>query len=146
MSMIQVPYWHLGVDQDGVTRMTRRFVAAAPSGKKWHGIGRIASSQPFGEVNQQQLIVLQPGDFYGWHENPFPQWIVPLCGAWFVETLDGGRVEMGPGELCFGEDQGSRSSGGRQGHQSGVVGDEPCVLLLIQNNPARTTGETGTTA
>ena len=39
----------------------------------------------------------------GWvadrHENPRPQWIIPLSGRWFVSSMDGVRVEMGPGEM-----------------------------------------------
>ncbi len=67
-----------------------------------------------------------------WHENPKPQWIVPLSGRWFVESMDGQRVEMGPGEISFGEDQNTRSQGGRQGHRSGTVGAEPAVLMIVQ--------------
>ena len=38
--------------------------------------------------------------------------------------MDGQRVEMGPGELSFGEDQGTkRDAKGRHGHLSGTVGD-----------------------
>jgi hypothetical protein len=55
-----------------------------------------------------------------------------LSGRWFVESMDGQRVEMGPGEISFGADQNAREAGGRKGHLSGVVGDEPAVLLLIQ--------------
>jgi hypothetical protein len=39
---------------------------------------------------------------------------------------------MGPGEISFGGDQNAREAGGRKGHLSGVVGDEPAVLMLIQ--------------
>ena len=47
-------------------------------------------------------------------------------GRWFVETTDGTRVEMGPGEISFGGDQNARpDSAGRQGHRSGTVGDAP---------------------
>jgi hypothetical protein len=28
---------------------------------------------------------------------------VPLSGRWFVETMDGTRVQMGPGEASFGK-------------------------------------------
>lgn len=40
---------------------------------------------------------------------------------------------MGPGDLSFGEDQLAREdANGRTGHLSGVVGESPCVLMLIQ--------------
>jgi hypothetical protein len=47
--------------------------------------------------------------------------------------MDGTRVEMGPGELSLGEDQGcTKDTRGRFGHRSGTVGDEPAVLMTIQ--------------
>jgi hypothetical protein len=55
-----------------------------------------------------------------------------LSGRWFVESMDGQRVEMGSGEISFGADQNATEAGGRKGHLSGVVGDQPAVLLLIQ--------------
>lgn len=62
-----------------------------------------------------------------------PQWIVPLSGRWFVETMDGKRVEMGPGELSFGNDQNTRvDAQGRRGHRSGAVGNQPAVIMLVQ--------------
>jgi hypothetical protein len=78
------------------------------------------------------VTVLPVGWVGDWHENPKPQWIVPLSGRWFVESMDGGRVEMGPGEFSFGGDQNTRETGGRKGHLSGTVGNEPAVLMLIQ--------------
>ena len=68
-----------------------------------------------------------------WHENPKPQWIVPLSGRWFVETMDGMRVEMGPGEFSFGGDQNANEDArGRIGHRSGTVGDAPATLMVVQ--------------
>ena len=61
-----------------------------------------------------------------------PQWIIPLSGRWFVESMDGVRVEMGPGEISFGEDQNTRQVDGKRGHLSGTVGPEPAVLMLVQ--------------
>jgi hypothetical protein len=62
-----------------------------------------------------------------------PQWIIPLSGRWFVQTMDGKRVEMGPGELSFGEDQGAKPDAkGREGHLSGTVRNEPAVLMIVQ--------------
>ena len=47
--------------------------------------------------------------------------------------MDGTRVEMGPGELSLGEDQGCiKDAQGRNGHRSGVVGNEPAVLMTVQ--------------
>ena len=68
-----------------------------------------------------------------WHENPAPQWIIPLSGRWFVETMDGHRVEMGPGDASLGEDQGSKpDAAGHVGHLSGTLGDAPITLMFVQ--------------
>ncbi len=79
------------------------------------------------------MVTVQPVGWVGeWHENPKPQWIVPLSGRWFVESMDGTVVEMGPGELSLGEDQNTRPTNGRRGHRSGTVGDAPAVLMVVQ--------------
>ena len=79
------------------------------------------------------LITVLPVGWIGtWHENPGRQWIVPLAGRWFVEPMDGARVEFGPGELSFGGDQNCREIDGRRGHLSGTVGDVAAVLMLVQ--------------
>jgi hypothetical protein len=77
-------------------------------------------------------VVLPAGWIGEWHENPAPQWILPISGQWWVEAMDGTRVEMGPGEFSFGEDQGCRESNGRKGHRSGTIGNEPAVLMTVQ--------------
>jgi len=82
------------------------------------------------------LVANMPVGWIGdWHENPKPQWIIPLSGRWFVETTDGVRVEMGPGELSFGGDQNAKPDAhGRVGHRSGTVGDAPAVVMIVQLN------------
>jgi len=137
METLDIPYWHVWVDSSGLTHQTRRALATSLSPGDWHGIAKLLTSDIDADVNQQQIIVLLPGVVFAWHENPYSQWIVPLSGRWFVETLDGVRVEMGPGEISLGEDQGSATIEGRTGHQSGAIGDSPCVLLLIQRVPGQ---------
>jgi hypothetical protein len=85
------------------------------------------------------FTVLPVGWIGSWHENPKAQWIVPLSGRWFVESMDGQRIEMGCGEISFGADQGCREVDGRLGHRSGTVGDVPAVLMLIQLHDASAT-------
>jgi hypothetical protein len=83
------------------------------------------------------LVTVQPVGWIGaWHENPKPQWIIPLSGRWFVEAMDGTRVEMGPGEFSFGGDQNCTKKDGKQGHISGTVGDDPAVLMIVQLDDA----------
>jgi len=127
-----VNYWHLSTDADGVSRqalcaMTEFELKSIqpPAEPQWQG-ERLTGTMT-------TLVTVLPVGWIGaWHENPKPQWIVPLSGRWFVESMDGARVEMGPGELSFGGDQNCREAGGKLGHRSGTVGDAPAVLMIIQ--------------
>ncbi len=129
-------YWHVWVDEAGVSHQQRRAIThferqsmggAAP---QWNAVG---DADP-----RRTLFAVLPVGWTGeWHENPAPQWIVPLAGRWFVETMDGTRVEMGAGELSFGGDQGCTADAeGRRGHRSGTLGDEPAVLMMVQTDDA----------
>jgi len=128
-----LPYWHVWTAGDGVSRQTRREIdafdlraIAAGAAPQWQH----EDKTPAAVIN---FSVLPAGWIGEWHENPKPQWIVPLSGRWFVETMDRIRVEMGPGELSLGEDQGTRPDAqGRKGHRSGVVGEAPAVLMIVQ--------------
>ena len=125
-------YWHLCTDEDGVSHQRREaldaFASASMSGAapQWNDAQATAP--------KRVVFSVQPVGWVGeWHENPEPQWIVPLSGRWFVESMDGQRVEMGPGEASFGEDQGCVADAqGRRGHRSGTVGDEPAHLMIVQ--------------
>jgi len=79
------------------------------------------------------MVTVQPVGWIGtWHENPKPQWIVPLSGRWFVEAMDGTHVAMGAGEISFGGDQNCSEVDGKRGHRSGTLGDVPAVLMVVQ--------------
>ena len=126
-----VPYWHICTGTDGASRITQCFLT------QWEYKG-VGPADP--QWNNQQkrseataVFTVQPVGWVGeWHENPAPQWICVMSGRWWVESMDGTRVEMGPGELMLGEDQSCRETDGRKGHKSGTIGDEPCVLLCMQ--------------
>jgi len=128
-----VSYWHVWTDDKGVSHQKRCEMSAF----KLQSISEGAApswidkqSTPGATV----LVVVQPVGWVGeWHENPKPQWIIPLSGRWFVETMDGKRVEIGPGEVSFGGDQNTRPDvQGRKGHRSGTVGNQPSVNLIVQ--------------
>ncbi|HJU19536.1 MAG TPA: cupin domain-containing protein [Stellaceae bacterium] len=128
----QVTYWHLWTDERGVSRQTRCVIGdftlqpiRPPASPQWLGQKTTAEATVM-------LTVLPVGWVGTWHENPKPQWIVPLSGRWFVESMDGQRVEMGPGDISFGADQNTREENGKKGHLSGTVGGEPAVLMLVQ--------------
>ena len=84
------------------------------------------------DVASRAMWVLPTGWRGGWHRNPARQWVIPLSGHWFVQTQDGARVEMGPGEMHLGDDLDSvPDEYGRVGHDSGVLGNEPCTVQVI---------------
>lgn len=129
-----VPYWHLWTDADGISHQSR----CALRDFDWRSMGPPAAPQWQGRHHSgamTTLVTVQPVGWLGeWHENPRPQWIIPLSGRWFVESMDGTRVEMGCGELSFGGDQRCRDLDGRRGHVSGTVGDVPAVLMIVQHD------------
>ncbi|HEX3837324.1 MAG TPA: hypothetical protein VHW25_10220 [Steroidobacteraceae bacterium] len=132
-----VNYWHLYTDSAGVTHQRRCVMTefelksiSPPAAPQWQG-------RP-SRGDMSVLVMVLPIGWVGeWHENPKPQWIVPLSGRWFVESMDGMRVEMAAGEISFGADQHSQETDARRGHRSGTVGDAPAVLMVIQFNEAR---------
>ncbi|WP_026434397.1 cupin domain-containing protein [Paracidovorax oryzae] len=126
-----VPYQHLYTDADGVSR----FQACALTGYELHRVG--AADPQWNNTMERGdstvVFTVQPVGWVGeWHENPAPQWIVVLSGRWWIEAMDGTRIEQGPGEFSFGGDQGCAEVDGRKGHRSGTVGDEPCCLMTVQ--------------
>jgi hypothetical protein len=128
-----LPYWHVWTDDDGLTRQTRCELSAFALESMGGGAAAQWNDRLMTTESGVLFCVLPVGWVGEWHENPRPQWIVPLSGCWFVETTDGARVEMGPGEVSFGGDQHSRpDADGRTGHRSGTVGDAPAVLMVIQ--------------
>ena len=137
-------YWHLWTDEDGVTHQTRC---------QFKGFAIEAFSPPSPPLAIDRLkmkassvvvSILPPGLEADWHKNPRSQWIIPLSGRWYVESMDGTRIEMGPGEISFGEDQTARpDTDNRVGHLSGTVGNEPAVLLVVQIDDDPTTGNPG---
>ncbi|MBL1178933.1 hypothetical protein [Pantanalinema sp. GBBB05] len=128
-----IDYWHVWTDANGISHQSRRQIQdftlksiSPPAAPQWMG----ALQQEGATV---VFAVLPIGWIGDWHENPKPQWIIPLSGRWFVETMDGQRVEMGSGEISFGADQNTQADAqGRRGHLSGTVGDEPAVLMIVQ--------------
>ena len=126
-----VPYSHLYVDENGVSRQAQcaltnyELKGVGPADPQWN------DKMKRGEATV--VFTVQPVGWVGdWHENPAPQWIIVLSGRWFIESMDGTRIEQGPGEFSFGEDQGCRETDGRKGHRSGTIGDAPCRLMTVQ--------------
>jgi hypothetical protein len=126
------PVWHIWRDGSGVSHQKQEWFDDFDLTSFIGNIPQVWTSPVHQGSSNSLFLYLLPGQEYQWHENPVPQWIVTISGRFFVETMDGVRVEMGPGEIAFGADQGCRCIDGRQGHRSGVVGPDPVVLMLIQ--------------
>jgi hypothetical protein len=128
----KIGYWHIWTDDDGISHQTR----CEMDNFELKGVGNAAPQWNDKQESSEATVVftVQPVGWVGeWHENPKPQWIVPLSGRWFVESMDGTRAEMGPGDLSLGEDQNCiEDEQGRKGHRSGTIGDEPAVLMTVQ--------------
>jgi len=127
----QVSFWHLWTDEEGVSHQTHCSLGAFE-------LARVGAAAPQWNDRQTRsdatvVFTVQPVGWVGeWHENPAPQWIVVLSGRWWIESMDGTRIEQGPGEFSLGEDQGSILKQGRKGHRSGTIGSQPAVLMTVQ--------------
>lgn len=124
-----LPFLHMWTQLDGTSRIDLSHM----TGFGMKSVGGGADPQwirPFpGEVVAINFAILPVGWTGDWHESPRPQWVIPLRGRWFIETMDGNRVEMGPGDIHFGQDEGTTNE---KGHRSGQIGDEPCLQIMIQ--------------
>lgn len=132
-----IPYRHLWTDAHGKSHLAlcefKTFdlkTMSAPAAPQWQN--------RLGTETMTTIATVQPDQWLGdWHEDPKPQWIIPLAGRWFIEAMDGTRFEMGPGEIAFGEDLNTvpDESGpmkGKKGHLSGNVGGGEVKLFVIQ--------------
>ena len=126
-------YWHNWTDGKGVSHLTRCELStfelqslSPPAAPEW------ANRQASG--NASVITVPQPAGWKGmWHQESKVYWIVTLTGKWFVEAMDGTRMELGPGDVWLAEDQESKEDAeGRKGHHSGNIGDETVTLMVVE--------------
>jgi hypothetical protein len=128
----RLEYWHLWADKGGVSHQARCTIEEFDLRSIQPGTAPQWQGKKTSAVMSTFVTVLPVGWVGTWHENPRPQWIVPLKGRWFVEAMDGSRAEMAPGELAFGGDQNCVEVDGKRGHRSGTVGHEPAILMIVQ--------------
>ncbi len=126
-----VPYWHIWADKEGVSRQQQCALTEFDLGSMGGADPQWKGNTTTGKMTTM-VTVLPVGWVGEWHENPKPQWIIPLSGRWSVESMDGTKVELGPGEISFGGDQHCKEKDGRKGHRSAAVGDSPTILMLVQ--------------
>lgn len=125
----QLQYWIAYTDDEGVSRQEQRTLEGFTSESMGGDSGNQWNNRLFKGATQIIFSEL-PADFDGdWHENPHPQWIIPISGGWWVETMDGQRVELREGDLAFGADQGTTDG---KGHRSGVLDGKPCQMMIVQ--------------
>jgi hypothetical protein len=131
MEKPKISYWHLWTDKDGISHFALctlenfEFKGVGPADPQWN------DKQP--RLDSTVVFTVQPVGWVGeWHENPAPQWIIPISGRWWVEAMDGTRREFGPGDLQLGEDQNCIATANKKGHRSGTLGHEPAVLMTVQ--------------
>lgn len=126
-------YWHIWTDKHGESHLTHCRITrfdlksmAAPAQPQFQA--RQAAS------NAQVIFTTQPANWKGtWHEDPKVQWVIPMQGTWFIEAMDGKRVNLGPGDVLLGEDQNTKTDAkGHKGHLSGNVGSGPVNLMVVQ--------------
>ncbi|WNM34772.1 hypothetical protein RKE30_32565 [Streptomyces sp. Li-HN-5-11] len=123
---------HVHTDDAGQSHIHRCRMDDLTLGKVVDGIPPVWQQPAVHDVTSRAIWVLPPGWRGGWHTNPHVQWVIPLSGRWFVQTQDGARIEMGPGDIHLGDDLASRPDAhGRVGHDSGVLGDEPLTVMVV---------------
>jgi hypothetical protein len=134
----RIAYYNMGIADDNLSHLLK----CSLSGFELGSVGGKAApmwTRPFpGKVESVLFAVLPVGWTGEWHDSPKPQWVVSLSGRWFIETQDGNRVEMGPGDIHWGQDIGGKDIDGNSGHRSGQIGSEPCVHLMLQFEPMPT--------
>jgi hypothetical protein len=132
-----IAYWSMFKDEEGNSALAEAWL----EGFAKQALGGLALPlwmRTFeGRLSAVKFFVLPVGWTGDWHESPKPQWVVPLSGRWYIETAAGQRLEMGPGEIHWGEDVGTA---GARGHRSGQIGEQPCVQLIIQFETSESRG------
>ncbi|AOF96309.1 hypothetical protein [Sphingobium sp. RAC03] len=127
-----MPFWHMDNSAEGRSQIVQRLLDGFHQ-KSVSGDTDPIWMRPFaGTVKAIWFNILPVGWIGDWHPSPSLQWVVPLSGRWFIETQDGKRVEMGPGDIHWGADVETTLEASRTGHRSGQIGDSPCVQLMVQ--------------
>ena len=127
-----LPFWIMQPGADGQSTIAQAalagFALASVSGDAAPSWLRAFE----GKVKAVRFNIMPVGWTGDWHPSPALQWVVPLSGRWYIETQDGTRVEMGPGDIHWGADLGGPGGHAGIAHRSGQIGDVPCVQLLVQ--------------
>lgn len=126
-----MPFWEMKPGPDGQSTIDQQWLNAFVQRSVSGDVAPSWMRAFDGKVKTIWFNVLPEGWEGVWHPSPALQWVVPLSGRWFIETQDRARVEMGPGDIHWGADVASGNNNATA-HLSGVIGDAPCVQLMIQ--------------
>lgn len=80
--------------------------------------------QTWTQAKGYRFHVHKPGTFLDWHPASGESIIVVLSGLLEISVTDGTQLLCRPGDLRMTSDRG-------QGHTGRVIGDEPCVVLMV---------------
>ena len=103
--------------------MTRK---PLPGGKSAQYVKDLGDTLP-----PTDIIFTQQTSENPWHQCPTTQFVVTLAGAWYVNTTDGGYVEMRKGDVLFQDDyKGLVVGGTTPNHYSGSIGGA-CNQMVV---------------
>lgn len=74
-----------------------------------------------------KILEHKPGAYLDWHPENGTFLVIILSGKLEVYYTDGTTLLCQPGDLRVASDEG-------KGHSGRVIGDEPCVVLLVDIN------------
>ena len=86
MTAPEILYWQVWRDDRGISHQRRVSLGSFTLGQVSPGSAQIWQRDG-GPPSKVLFLELVPSQDSGWHEDPAPQWIVPLSGRWFVETI-----------------------------------------------------------
>jgi hypothetical protein len=112
--------FHLHGDESGETHLARLELAERDS---YAGRVRSLSDIPATTMGMGEFLGRKPD--VGVHQAPRRQFLVVLQGELEIVTTLGQQERLGPGDVLFADDAGSK------GHISRDVGNEPLMLMAI---------------
>ncbi|KAK9807121.1 hypothetical protein WJX73_007671 [Symbiochloris irregularis] len=127
-------YTHLWVSADGETHIAECAIEHVKQAGFTGDNDPRAASYPAPLLDGTKVIVNQmpAGNVQQLHPCPHSQFVTVLSGSWYVETTDGTRREFKVGEVMFQDNTEDSPAAKTPQHASGVVGEEPCIVLISQ--------------
>ena len=135
-SQPSMPFWIMQAAADGRSTITQQALAGFVMDSVSGDAAPLWMRAFKGEVKAVWFNIMPVGWVGEAHPTPALQWVVPLSGRWFIETQDGTRVEMGPGDIHWGADLAGDGPREQTAHRSGQIGDVPCVQMMVQFHAA----------